>query len=52
MVALEPDRRAKLIAFVEESRMPKNIKERMLTQLAEPEVPSNVIERLESRMEG
>ena len=50
MVTLEPARRAKLIAFVEESRMPAAVKTRIMAQLEEPEVPSNVIERLESRM--
>jgi len=52
MVALEPERRAKLVAFVEESRMPADVKKRIVAQLAEPEVPSNVIARLESRMGG
>jgi len=52
MVALEPERRAKLLAFVEESRMPADVKNRIKAQLEEPEVPSNVIARLESRMGG
>lgn len=50
MVALDPERRARLIAFVEESRMPPPVKTRILGQLEQDEVPSDVIERLEERM--
>lgn len=50
MVSLTPERRAELIAFVEESRMPPQIKTRMLDQLEQDEVPSDVIARLEERM--
>lgn len=50
MIALDPDRRARLIAFVEESRMPPPVKTRILGQLEQDEVPSDVIERLEDRM--
>jgi len=50
MVVLDPERRAKLIAFVEESRMPPPIKTQILGQLEQDEVPSDVIERLEDRM--
>ena len=51
MVELDQDRRAKLVAFVEaNSRIPEDVKTRMLTQLAEPQVPADMIERLESRM--
>ncbi|MDS9948554.1 MAG: efflux transporter periplasmic adaptor subunit, partial [Planktomarina sp.] len=53
MVKLEPERRAKLIAFLEANkRIPKAVKKRMLNQLAQPEVPSEMVERLESRMGG
>ena len=51
MVELEQDRRAKLIAFVEANKhIPEEVKTRMLTQLAEPQVPADMVERLESRM--
>jgi len=52
-VALTPERRAALIAFVEgNDRMPAEAKTRILAQLAEDQVPTRVIERLESRMGG
>ncbi len=51
MVQLDDDRRARLIAFVEgNTRIPAPVKQRMLAQLAEPEVPAEMVERLESRM--
>ena len=50
-VTLTPERRAELIAFVEANqRMPADVKERLMTQLQQDEVPAEVIERLESRM--
>ncbi len=53
MIALSDDRRARLIAFVEgNGRLPAQAKERMLAQLAQPEVPAQVIARIESRMGG
>jgi hypothetical protein len=53
MVALTEERRAKLIAFVEgNTRMPDEAKQRILAQLAAPEVPAQMIERIESRMGG
>jgi multidrug efflux pump subunit AcrA (membrane-fusion protein) len=53
MVALTPERRARLVAFVEaSSQMPAEARARILAQLSEPEVPAPVIERLESRMGG
>jgi hypothetical protein len=52
-IALDPERRAKLIAFVEANkRMPKQVKVRLLAQLQEPEVRKEVVERLEGRMGG
>lgn len=52
-VALDDDRRAKLIAFVEaNNRMPSEAKARILAQLNEEMVPRKTIERLESRMGG
>ena len=50
MVALEEDRRARLIAFVEDSRMPPPVKERILSQLEQDEVPADVVARIEDRM--
>ncbi|MEL7106914.1 MAG: HlyD family efflux transporter periplasmic adaptor subunit [Pseudomonadota bacterium] len=53
MVALDPERRARLVAFVEaNNRMPAEAKERVLAQLQEPEVPAAMITRIESRMGG
>ncbi|MXQ09311.1 HlyD family efflux transporter periplasmic adaptor subunit [Alphaproteobacteria bacterium GH1-50] len=51
-VTLDPDRRARLVAFVEASRMPAEVKERVLAQLQQDSVPAGVIERIESRMGG
>ncbi|GAA6164303.1 hypothetical protein NBRC116590_20070 [Pelagimonas sp. KU-00592-HH] len=53
VVSLSDARRAELIAFVEgNKRMPAEMKERLLGALAQPQVPAQVIERLESRMGG
>ncbi|MBL4916180.1 efflux RND transporter periplasmic adaptor subunit [Szabonella alba] len=53
MMTLTEDRRARLIAHVEGlSRIPPEARARILAQLAEPEVPARMIERLESRMGG
>ena len=53
MLELTEERRAKLVAFVEgNKRMPDEMKARVLTQLAEPQVPAKVVERIESRMGG
>lgn len=53
MVELSPERRAKLIAFVEANkRMPSEAKERVLSQLAKNKVPVRMVERIESRMGG
>lgn len=49
-IALDADRRARLVAFVTESRMPDEAKTRILSQLEQDEVPSEVVTRLESRM--
>ncbi|WP_112322336.1 efflux RND transporter periplasmic adaptor subunit [Oceanibium sediminis] len=52
-LALAPDRRARLIAYVEgNARMPADVKQRLLAQLNAEQVPSAVVERLESRMGG
>jgi len=53
MVELTDERRARLVAFIEGNQfMPADAKERILTQLKQPMVPEQVIERLESRMGG
>lgn len=53
MVELSDERRQKLIAFIEgNSRMPAEVKERLLAQLSQPSVPARVLDRLEGRMGG
>jgi len=53
MIALDDQRRTRLIAFVEgNSRMPAAAKERVLSQLQQPEVPVAMVERIEGRMGG
>lgn len=53
MVELTDERRAKLLAFVEgNQRMPADRKQRILDQLAQPLVPTQVVDRLEQRMGG
>ena len=53
MLELTEERRARLVAFVEENdRMPQAAKARVLAQLAAREVPAQVVERIESRMGG
>lgn len=52
-LVLTEERRQKLIDFVTANQMmPKDAKERILLQLASPEVPAKIVERLESRMGG
>ena len=53
MLSLDPDRRAKLVAFVEDNqRMPAEVKSRILTQLQAELVPAQVVARIEGRMGG
>jgi multidrug efflux pump subunit AcrA (membrane-fusion protein) len=53
MIALDDDRRARLISFVKDNAMmPADAKERILNQLKEPEVSAQMVERLEGRMGG
>ena len=53
MLELTEERRAKLVAFVEANkRMPEAAKARVLARLAEPKVPAQMVERIESRMGG
>jgi len=50
-ITLDPDRRARLIAFVEGNGfIPHDVKARMLNQLQQDEVPAQMVDRLESRM--
>jgi len=50
-IALDPERRARLIAYVEGNGfIPADVKARMLDQLNEAEVPTQMVERIESRM--
>ncbi len=50
MLRLDPERKARLIAFVEGSRMPDEAKNRILSQLEQDEVPAAMVDRIESRM--
>lgn len=53
MLALDPERRARLIRYVETSAaMPTEMRERVLQTLSEQEVPAQMVRRLESRMGG
>ena len=53
MLALDPERRARLVAFVENNQfMPAEAKARVLAQLQSEMVPARVVERIESRMGG
>ena len=53
MLALSEDRRARLIAYVEaDTKMPKDVKTRLLSQLSEAQVPERMVTRLERRMGG
>jgi RND family efflux transporter MFP subunit len=50
MITLDAERRAKLIAFVSEGRMPDDVKARIIGQLQAEQVSSQTVARLESRM--
>ncbi|WP_415182032.1 efflux RND transporter periplasmic adaptor subunit [Phaeovulum sp.] len=53
MVALTPERRARLIAYVKgNANMPADAKARVLAQLGQEQVSASVIARLEQRMGG
>lgn len=53
MVELTEERRARLTAFVmANTRMPEEARERLLNQLSQTAVPTQVVERIESRMGG
>jgi multidrug efflux pump subunit AcrA (membrane-fusion protein) len=52
-IALDPERRARLIAYVEGNTfIPEDVRARMLRQLQEDEVPARMVTRIESRMGG
>jgi RND family efflux transporter MFP subunit len=53
MLELDDARRARLVAYVQSnSRMPEEAKARVLAQLAERQVPAQMVARIESRMGG
>ncbi|MDZ4135041.1 MAG: efflux transporter periplasmic adaptor subunit, partial [Paracoccaceae bacterium] len=53
MVDLSAEKRAELIALVEgNARLPADAKARLLAQLAQDQVPAQVIERLQRRRVG
>jgi multidrug efflux pump subunit AcrA (membrane-fusion protein) len=53
MVELTEERRAKLVAFIEGNKMlPADVRDRILTQLQNPQVPAQMVERIEARMGG
>ena len=53
MVELTPERRARLIAFVEgNERLPQAAKDRMLERLSQPKAPAQMVARIEARMGG
>jgi membrane fusion protein, multidrug efflux system len=53
LLDLSDERRARLVAFVEaNTRMPPEMKNRVLQKLAETKVPARLVERLESRIGG
>ncbi len=51
-VKLDAERKAKLVEFVKQSRMPDEAKTRILTQLEAEDVPVETVNRLEQRMGG
>lgn len=52
-MTLDPERRARLVAAVEaNTRMPAEVRDRMLARLREAEVPTEMVERIEARMSG
>lgn len=53
LLELTSERRARLVAFVEQSdRMPAEVKARVLAQLGEEKVPAQLVDRIESRIGG
>ncbi|MGR1579965.1 efflux RND transporter periplasmic adaptor subunit [Thalassobius sp. S69A] len=53
LLELSAERRARLMAFVEQNKMmPSDVRTRLLTRLQQDKVPAAMVERLESRMGG
>lgn len=53
LLELSPERRDRLVAFVEgNTRMPSEMKARVLSQLNKEQVPAKLVARIESRMGG
>ena len=52
LLTLDPERRARLVAYVQDARMPGDVKTRMLSQLEADQVPAAMVARLEQRMGG
>lgn len=53
MVTLTDERRQKLMAFVESNtRMPADVRKRLMSRLKDAEVPAEMVNRLEGRMGG
>lgn len=53
MIELSEERRAKLVAFIENNtRIPDDAKKRLLTRLKQEKVPAAMVTRIESRMGG
>lgn len=53
MLELSAERRARLVAFVEaNSRLPAEAKAQVLSQLAQAQVPAQLVQRIEARMGG
>ena len=53
LVALSPERRARIRAFVEtNARIPEDMRSRILAQLDAERVPARMVERIEARMGG
>jgi hypothetical protein len=53
LLELTAERRARLVAFVEgNTRMPAEMRNRLLAQLQEDRVPAAVVQRLEQRIGG
>jgi membrane fusion protein (multidrug efflux system) len=50
-IELDDERRARLIGFVENnSRIPEDVRSRMIEQLNAPQVPAQMVARIEARM--
>ena len=52
MVELSPERRARLVKFITDSRLPDTAKSRILKRLEADKVPAGMVERIETRMGG